>query len=447
MQAASSAGGARAGAADAPPAAREPNAYEARIARLIASLPPEEVSTDLRALGEARALVRAGVDALTDAAAALPALAQGAVDLFRGLALQDAVSGSRGVTIDVSSMERAIRRAGGAPYELDGRMKLDVLRAALLQSYANLALARFMQVQARGEVLGSLAAELERAKAWLGAVVAYWCQPGRAQAAAARLAALGVRGGEGVAADVVAVLLQAQTGGEMTVRGRLVWALMEQTCAACPLALTTAANLAVGLLETDAPQAYATALNALQRADAAGHDFQAARLLTAAALAVIAGALGGPTHRLVSSSSSSARGACSTPPGATCRARSGARSTPACASTRTTPPRAWPSTAAAHRCPSARARASRSDWRSGGCVRAAACLSWRRASAGAAARSGECSSLPYYIYRASPTPPNAPRPPAQVLLVQVPEGALAGAQEGVQGGGAARRLVHCRKSR
>jgi hypothetical protein len=73
---------------------------------------------------------------------------------------------------------------------------------------------------------------------------------------------------------------------------------MEQTCAVCPLVLQTATNLALGLLEMDPPRADATALRALQRADAAGPDFQAARLLQAAANAVAAGAQGGPTFRL-----------------------------------------------------------------------------------------------------------------------------------------------------
>ena len=272
MQAASSAGGARAGAADdagAPPPDREPGVYEARVARLIASLPPEEVSADLRALSEAHTLVRAGADALMDAAAALPALLQGVVDLFRGLALKDTVCGSAGFSFNASGILRAIREAGGEPDVIGGRPELDLLRSALLQSEADCSLAGFVQAEARGEALGPLAEKIERVGASLKSVAAYWCRPGLAQAAAARLGALGVRGGEGVSADVVAVLLQAHTAARMSVRGRPVWALMEQTCAAYPLALSTAANLALGLLTTDPTLAYATALRALQRADAA----------------------------------------------------------------------------------------------------------------------------------------------------------------------------------
>ena len=94
------------------------------------------------------------------------------------------------------------------------------------------------------------------------------------------------------------MLLQSSIGGQMAMgRGRVAAAAMERACAACPLALQTAANFALELLAIDSARAYATALRALQRADAAGHDFQAARLLQAAAMAVSSGAMGS-TYRL-----------------------------------------------------------------------------------------------------------------------------------------------------
>jgi hypothetical protein len=90
-----------------------------------------------------------------DGSAALPALLQGAADLFRGMALGDAVSGSGGLSFRrVASIERAIRQAGGDPTVLDSHPELDLLRAALLQINVNLALACFLQAQARGEAPG-----------------------------------------------------------------------------------------------------------------------------------------------------------------------------------------------------------------------------------------------------------------------------------------------------
>jgi hypothetical protein len=292
-QPAATAAGAAAAAAAAAGSAPV-DAYEARVARLVAPLPPEEASADLRAVAAAFELFRSGEALVGDPGAGAPALAQGAADLLRADALLGAVTGPGGVTIDATRATEVLTARGSFSLEAAaaaGALELALLLLALLASEALGTLEEIVAKAggARGAAQYARFCAVERE---LLAAADFWAAPGRAEAAAARLAALGVERAEHAAADVLAALLHAVGVGQINARGDVDARVLERAGAANPLALATAANLAHSLALMDARGFYAVAMCVLQRADRAGHSFAAVRLLIAAQQAVVAGALG-----------------------------------------------------------------------------------------------------------------------------------------------------------
>jgi hypothetical protein len=116
--------------------------YEARFAHLIANLPPDKVSADLRAMHTAFSLVREGAARLGGPAGGMPELAQGAVDLLRGEALEDAVLGARGITLSqpicdsllAAIAARDAASAGALGGGASGAPELDLLASLVLVS-------------------------------------------------------------------------------------------------------------------------------------------------------------------------------------------------------------------------------------------------------------------------------------------------------------------------
>jgi hypothetical protein len=98
------------------------------------------VTADLCAVHSAAALVRAGQAQLDDPAADAAALAQGAVDLLRGVALYNTVNGACGVAIDGAHALRTAMGAGNGGTveegELDGELEQELLLSVLLVNAA-----------------------------------------------------------------------------------------------------------------------------------------------------------------------------------------------------------------------------------------------------------------------------------------------------------------------
>jgi hypothetical protein len=289
MQAGSSAA-ARAGAPP-PPAAAGAGAgaallvdpYEARVARLVASLPPEEVSADLRTMHSSFSFDRAGFARLDDPAAGVPELVQGVLDILRAATLEDAVLGERDIMVPPLTRDRLMGALGGGASSVP---ELALLRSLVLvgESY------RLAGDAARLPPGEARAKERELLRA-----AEFWAAPGRAEATAARLAALDVERGGDAAADALLALAKAALNWAMAARGEVSVVLSEtlaRAIAAAPLGLTAASNLANALIYNDPRRAYQTALRALQRAHAAGLAFASVRLLIAAVDALRYGALG-----------------------------------------------------------------------------------------------------------------------------------------------------------
>jgi hypothetical protein len=261
---------AAAGAGAAPPVdsktALPVDPYEARVARLIATLPPEEVSADLRTMHDVFTLLRSGFARLGDLAAGVPELAQGAVDLLRGAALADAVVGASGIKLSMHGFDRllgmlAAHGVTSATRALgDGRGVAPEL--ALLES---LVLVSDSYRLADGAVRLPPDGVCAMGREVLGAAD-FWAAPGRAEATAARLAALGVERGGGAAADALFALATAAANCEADAHGEVSVRTLERAAAAIPLGLFAASNLANVLMDKDARMADQVALRAGGRA-------------------------------------------------------------------------------------------------------------------------------------------------------------------------------------
>jgi hypothetical protein len=222
-------------------------------------------------------LVSAGFARLDDGAAGVPELAQGAVDLLRGAALQDAVIGACEIAVSMNDRSRllgalAARSAAWVTGALGdwagGAAELALLASLMLVSDSH-GLADNV-----AHLLPDDVCALEQA---LQRAADFWAAPGRAEETAARLAAIGVERGGGAAADARFALAKAAANWEMAARGEPSVETLARAAAAAPLGLVAASNLANVLAVTDQRGAYGVAMRAFQRADSAGLAFAGAR--------------------------------------------------------------------------------------------------------------------------------------------------------------------------
>ena len=289
----------------------ETEAHERRLARLAARLPPAELPADARAELEGWRLVRGDVTALEGPIGTpIPALAQGAVALFRATALRAAAAD--GTRLHLGPAPGLFAAVVGCELRNTEMRPEDFLYCATLVVRAQRATSTLAGAPA------AAAADLEDLAHDLELAALTWSHTGgrgesKAQRLARRLAELGVVGGEAAGADACFALHQAAADvmRRLEVRhaqhdperrgaleGRRIRA-MERACEACPLALQTAAMLAILLFDKrEVRKCYGVAAAALGRADAAGHFFAGATLSMSATAAVISGALGAEAQRI-----------------------------------------------------------------------------------------------------------------------------------------------------
>jgi hypothetical protein len=219
------------------------------------------------------------------------------------MALLDAVSGMGPITVNaIPGLEAAIgggRRA--LPFNpAEQAAELNLLWCAhFFVRVAGPATCGAMQ-----EMFQTPPATLQRLADQMQTGADWWGAPGRGAALAARLAALGAprRGDDGLAADGRFVLLRNRyealkalhtlLPAAHEVRARAERArVLEEAIAARPLELTAASSLREELRHS-LRAAYAVAMHAIQRAQRAGLEFQAAHLHVDACNALASGALG-----------------------------------------------------------------------------------------------------------------------------------------------------------
>jgi hypothetical protein len=261
--------------------------------RLVAKLPPDEQPADLRAAYEGHLLVYGALRAFTAPAADVgsPVLAQAAVDMFHGQLLLERAPVARATFSggEPSALWAAAGMAPGAAVAFSAAslcqpaapLEITLMRCALLYNIA------------WPPGLGDYAAMASL----LRNVANFWAAPGRAEASAARLAALGVRGAAAAAGDVCFFMLRA-CGANFAELGRRedAAAAIAEALVVRPEALRSAIDLGGLWPGFDARRARAVAVRGLGVARRAGHDCAAAELALLAATAIEAGALGGDTY-------------------------------------------------------------------------------------------------------------------------------------------------------
>jgi hypothetical protein len=191
----------------------ERDEYAARLKREFEALPPGAASADLRAMHESRALRFTAVSRLgLDHSARVPALAQAAADLFRSIALEARVIGD---LPNLGANTPALWAATGGgpgrvPFATAAAAAREPLELALLGSLdVWRAAAAALELESRDQD-APLFMPLEPRRALhaaLARAAGFWADAGRAEALAARLAALGVERAELACADARYALL------------------------------------------------------------------------------------------------------------------------------------------------------------------------------------------------------------------------------------------------
>ncbi len=252
-------------------AARAPDAWEARIARRVATLPPDEVSADLRVAHRALSLMRAGSAGLNAPGAPLPRLAAAACDYLRGVVLYTDVVGYR-PRLDTSliPVRAAVDAERGRPLELGaagggGPLELDFLRSIC------------MHAETWHYDRPSLCPEAQGLARALARALEFWAP--RGAELYARLAALGVCEDRSLAALIdVLFVLSLSLADTMSAAGDSRVPGLKAAVGVNRFALSAASELAHEQAKAKPRAGYATAMRALASAEARGHNFMAARL-------------------------------------------------------------------------------------------------------------------------------------------------------------------------
>ena len=257
--------------------------FASRILRLAASLPPAEVSPDLRAQADALRLMSAAGAVFGVPAAETAAVAQAAVDYLRGLSLSWVVGTGATFSLQVApALYGALDLADAAP-------EIKLLRS----------LAAFDEAMITMSNIGSrdapLAGEAEHFAALLAALrrdADFWADEDNAACLTARLAELGVERGDAATADVRAAMLAGRAQGMSAQGSGATAAALEDAIAADQNAFMFRQALSTLARCDDPRRAYLVALAGMQRAERSGHNFASGGLALCALDALASGALG-----------------------------------------------------------------------------------------------------------------------------------------------------------